>query len=136
MRRPIRSRVRKVFAAAALAALIGCSAPGGPPAADPVPHPLDPLTAEEYARAVELLRTAGHVDDASRFSNLDLRDPDKASVLAWRPGDSFGRAAFAVVKQGPRTFEAVVDLSNAAVESWTEIPGVQPSLLLEEFVGV
>ena len=85
---------------------------------------------------MELLRAAGHVDNASRFSSLDLRDPAKASVLAWRPGDDFARASFAVVKQGAQTFEAVVDLSSASVTSWTEIEGVQPSLLLEEILDV
>ncbi len=117
--------------------LTGCDARANPSqAAAAAPHPLDPLTAEEYAETVRVLREAGHVDDASRFPALGLREPAKASVLAWAPGEAFTRASFAVVKQGPRTFEAVVDLDGARVESWTEVEGVQPSLLLEEFAGV
>lgn len=121
----------------AVAVLAGCEALANTQQANaPIPHPLDPLTAEEYGRTVELLRAAGHVNDASRFPNLDLHDPAKASVLAWRPGEDFARSSFAVVKQGSRTFEAVVDLSNGSVTSWTEIEGVQPSLLLEEQIAV
>ena len=102
----------------------------------PIPHLLDPLTADEYTQTVALLRAADHINDASRFPSIDLLDPTKASVLAWQPGDDFARTAFAVVKQGPQTFEAVVDLSNASVTSWTEIRGVQPSLLLSEILSV
>jgi primary-amine oxidase len=99
-------------------------------------HPLDPLNADEYAQAVHLLRAAGHVNDATLFANIELRDPEKARVLSWRPGESIGRAAFAIVKQGAQTFEALIDLSNAAVTSWKQIEGVQPNVLIEEIVAV
>ena len=122
--------------ALALALLAGCVAQDTTVANMPIPHPLDPLRADEYSQTIALLRTAGHVNDASRFSNVDLHDPPKASVLAWRPGQDFDRSAFAIVKQGSQTFEAVVDLSNESVVSWTEIEGVQPSLLMEEFLVV
>jgi len=100
------------------------------------PHPLNPLTAEEYKQAVTTLRAAGHVNDATRFAALEVMDPDKAIVLAWRPGQPFNRRAFAVVKQGVQTFEAVIDLATSSVTSWTEMPRVQPSILTEEIVGV
>ena len=122
--------------ALALAFLAGCEAQDTMVANMPIPHPLDPLRADEYSQTIALLRAAGHVNDASRFSILDLHDPPKASVLAWRPGQDFDRSAFAIVKQGSQTFEAVVDLSNESVVSWTEIEGVQPSLLVEEFLVV
>lgn len=117
--------------------VLGCQAPAPsmvPEAA--APHPLDPLTAAEYARAVTLLREAGHVSDSSRFVALELRDPDKAEVLAWRTGQAFGRTAFAIVKAGARTFEGMVDLGAGRVSSWNEIPGVQPTLLGEEMAAV
>ena len=37
--------------------------------AAPVEHPLDPLTADEYTKTLEVLREAGHIDDATRFSS-------------------------------------------------------------------
>jgi len=135
------SSLSRCWAALSLAVLVllGCRAPGPsaePEAAIPNPHPLDPLTATEYARAVSLLREAGHVDDSSRFVTVELRDPDKAEVLAWRAGQPFGRNAFAVVKAGARTFEAVIDLGVGRVTSWNEIVGVQPTVLGEEMAAV
>ncbi len=117
--------------------LVGCQ-PGteaSQAAAEPA-HPLDPLTQAEYGRAVDLLRSAGHVDSATRFVTLEVEDPDKATVLAWREGEPIGRSAFAIVKQGLQTFEGVVDLTRGSVTSWREIPGVQPSVLGEEMAAV
>ena len=51
--------------------------------AAPVQHPLDPLTADEYTQTLELLREAGHIDDAARFANVELREPTKSSVISW-----------------------------------------------------
>ena len=101
--------------------------------AAPIQHPLDPLTADEYTRTVQLLRDAGHIDDVTRFANVELREPTKSSVASWSEGEDVNRSSFAVIKQGPQTFEAVVDLSGGKVSSWIEIEGVQPSVLLEEF---
>lgn len=133
---------RLMAAVLAMTILAGCGPQSSAEQASPgqvipkISHPLDPLTEEEYIQTVALLRAAGHVNDSSRFASLDLLDPEKTIVQAWQPGDAFGRVAFAVVKQGLQTFEATVDLSNASVKSWTEIEGVQPSLLLEEIMAV
>ncbi|MDH3734517.1 MAG: tyramine oxidase [Gemmatimonadota bacterium] len=139
MRRSTRLSCATAPSLAGLLALVfaGCDGLANASQADvATEHPLDPLTAAEYAQTVQLLQDAGHVDADSRFTTLDLREPDKQVVLAWSPGDALDRVSFAVVKQGPRTFEAIVDLSDGSVESWTELEGVQPSLLLEEFIGV
>ena len=121
--------IRRWALGVALLLLAGCEAQVKKPVAATIAHPLDPLSLDEYAQTVELLRAAGHLDEASRFISLELHDPAKATVLAWRPGEAVSRAAFAVIKQGPRTYEAVVDLTHRSVTSWTEIEGVQPSLL-------
>ncbi len=99
-------------------------------------HPLDALTAEEYVQTRSLLADAGYVNGDSRFPLINLREPTKAEVLAWKPGDAIPRSADVVVKQGKQTYEAVVDLSAATVKSWKEVEEAQPSLLLEEFIGV
>ncbi len=98
----------------------------------PASHPLDSLTAEEYRETVAILRAAQKIDDASRFPLITLHEPNKQDVLSWIQGGKIPRAAFAIVKQGPRTFEAIVNLSLRKLESWREVPGVQPSLLFEE----
>src|SRR5262245_48551477 len=79
--------------------------------AQPVTHPLDPLTAEEYAAAVVLLKAANRVNDDSRYPMITLHEPVKSEVLQWKPGDPVPRAAFMIVKHGPQTFEAVVHLT-------------------------
>ena len=124
---------------AALAALVFMLASCGPTvqtvqSPETHRHPLDPLTADELTRTVELLREAGHVNGATRFSNIELRDLPKAIVLDWTPSAAIPRAAFAVIKQDTRTFEAVVDLNGGIVTSWEEIERVQSSFLGEEFL--
>jgi Cu2+-containing amine oxidase len=96
-------------------------------------HPLDELSAEELQAAVAVLKAAGRIDEASRFSTLTLEEPAKAEVRAWKAGQPFTRRAQAVVKQGPRTFEAVVDLDAKTVASFAEVEGVQAGVLVGEW---
>jgi primary-amine oxidase len=95
-------------------------------------HPLDPLSADEISSAVAVLRAAGLVDSDTRFPLIDLDEPDKASVLAWQPGQAFGRKAFVVARRARTVYEGVVDLAARDVVRWQAIPGVQPSLLVDE----
>jgi AGAO-like protein len=57
-------------------------------------HPVDSLSREEIAATVAVLREAGHIDAAARFALIDLDEPRKADVLAWKPADPFIRKAF------------------------------------------
>jgi primary-amine oxidase len=98
-------------------------------------HPMDALTGPEIRRTAQILRDRHLVDPAGRFPLITLKEPAKAAVLAWQAGQPVPRSAFVIVKEGTHTFEAVVDLTAGVVSSWTEIPGVQPSVLLEEFFG-
>src|SRR5437763_14414885 len=101
-------------------------------AAQDVRHPLDALTAAEYRAVVEVLRAAGRADSSTAYSLVTLQDPEKAAVRAWRPGETIPRAAFAVLRRGSRTFEAVVDLATRRVTSWKEVRGVHAAFLDEE----
>lgn len=99
-------------------------------------HPLDALTADELSRAVAILTEAGHADEGARFPALTLMEPDKAEVLAWAGaggGEMPARRAFAAIRRGPETFEAVVDLEAGAVESHRLVEGVESGILLEEW---
>lgn len=113
-----------------LAALTPAAASG---AAKNDGHPLDPMTWQEHWAVLEVLRDNGHLDGDTRFSMVHLHEEPKESVLAWKPGQSIGRHAFAVVRQGSRSFEAVVDLRARKLASWKELEGVQPTWLGEEF---
>ena len=96
-------------------------------------HPLDALTGDELTRAVQILTDAGHADANARFPALTLMEPDKAEVLAWEGGEMPARRAFAAIRRGAETFEAVVDLDAGAVESHRQIEGVESGILLEEW---
>ncbi len=105
-------------------------------AAEAPRHPLDPLSAGEISSVVSVLRGAGHADDETRYPSISLAEPPKATLLAWKSGEPVPRRAFAVVRRGPKAYEAVVDLAAGKVESWRELQGVQTSILLEEFTSV
>ena len=96
-------------------------------------HPLDPLGWQEYWTVLDVLAEAGHLDSETRFSRLQLHEPDKSLVWNWKSGNDIPRSAFAVVREGPRTFEAVVDISARRLTSWSELEGAQPQWLDEEF---
>lgn len=102
------------------------------PAAD---HPLDALSADEITHAVTLLRERGHADEHTRYPLINLLEPPKDVVLAWKPGEPLDRRAFLVVKKGIRTYEAVVDLTARTVDLWEPVEGVQPSILGEEWAA-
>ncbi|MCH7548972.1 MAG: primary-amine oxidase [Candidatus Krumholzibacteriota bacterium] len=128
-------RKRNVVLAALLALVLGlsCSRSRDEPAsAGPAMHPLDPLTAPEYNALVRVLNDKGLADGRSRYPLVTLQEPDKASVTAWVPGDSLHRRAFAIVKKGLETFEAVVDVSSDSLVSWKQVDGVQPGVLMTE----
>ncbi|MCL7971018.1 MAG: hypothetical protein M8840_02645 [marine benthic group bacterium] len=96
-------------------------------------HPLDPLGWQEYWTVLEVLAESGHLDGDTEFSRVQLLEPDKSSVWGWEPGDAISRSAFAVVRQGSDSYEAVIDLSGRRLASWTELTGAQPMWLEREF---
>jgi Cu2+-containing amine oxidase len=95
-------------------------------------HPLDGLTASEIWTAYEVLQASHKVDADTRFPMVQLHEPPKEEVLAWKPGQALRREAFLVVRQGLQTFEAVVDVNGKKLVSWTEMKGVQPNMPDEE----
>ena len=99
------------------------------------PHPLDPLTAQEYDRTVALLRGAGALTDTCRFASITLQEPPKQEITAWRPGDPVPRRSLSVFwdRRDNLTKEAVVDLVLDAVESVVEVPGVTPNFTVDEW---
>jgi primary-amine oxidase len=107
-----------------------------PAAAQDVRHPLDPLTWQEYWTVLETLRADGKLDGETRFSTVTLAEPAKEVVRGWSAGQPVPRAAFAIVRQGTRSYEASIDLVARKVASFTETKGVQPNWLRQEFGAV
>jgi primary-amine oxidase len=101
-----------------------------------IKHPLEPLTGEEILAAVALLKTHLQLNNAHRFVTVTLQEPSKETVLSFRIGDPIHRKAFAVILDNVEeaTFEAVVSITEGKLISKTAIPGVQPSIILDEFV--
>lgn len=111
-------------------------APANMLAATAVPmHPLEPLGGDEIASAVAILRASGHVGAKCRFVLVSLQEPPKHAVLAWTPGANMPREAAAQILDNAdgHTYEATVSLTQGKVTRWEHIPGVQPSLMLDEF---
>src|SRR5262249_1186183 len=50
----------------------------------------------------------------------------------WSTGNSIPREAFALVRQGSQTYEAVVNLIQRHLASWKQLEGLQPNWLDEE----
>ncbi len=75
----------------------------GRAAAQPAAHPLDALSASEYWTVFEVMKASSKLTDASRYASVNLKEPPKTEVLAWKEGTPFRRDALAVLKQGPDT---------------------------------
>lgn len=103
-------------------ALVAAVASARPLAAQPT-HPLDALSSAEHWRVRETLRAAGKLTEGLRFASLDLREPAKPDVLVWRSGGAFRREALAVLTEGTHTYEAVVDVAEGRLVSWSEVKG-------------
>jgi len=91
-------------------------------------HPLDPLARVEMIRAIRVIGRSGHTNKTTRVALVTLAEPDKPAVLAWKQGDKPERKAFAIIRNGPDVFEAIVDLASGTLEQWDRVPGVQPPI--------
>ena len=98
-------------------------------------HPLDPLSADEILRAVEILKRDRDIGARVRYETVVLNEPPKNDVLAYDGTQTLPREAFICLLDNDthRTYEAVVSLSDDEVKSFTHIPGVQPKIMLDEF---
>jgi len=99
-------------------------------------HPLEPLTADEIAAAVALVRAERSLGDRIRFPCVVLHEPPKATVLSYREGDAFEREAFLILLDNAtgNTYEAIASLTRGTVSHWAHIPGVQPNIMADELV--
>ncbi|MGD1081860.1 MAG: hypothetical protein ABR881_26375 [Candidatus Sulfotelmatobacter sp.] len=110
------SRSRVFIFAVLLFALPTCSA-----LQPEVHHPLDALTPEEYWKVYHVLSDAGKLAEKTQFSSILLREPPKAEVLAWKPGNPFVRKVDVVLLTEGKSYAAVVDVSSGKLESWAEL---------------
>ena len=86
-------------------------------------HPLDALTGAELGRVKAILAGEGKLGPKARFHSIDLDEPDKASVAAWRPGASLPRRAIAVVSEAGTVHQAAIDLTAGRTTAWQPATG-------------
>lgn len=97
----------------------------------PATHPLDPLTADEIALAVQLARADARVATAA-LPSVVLLEPAKADVLAWQPGRPIVRRARIHAMTSAHVYELLVDLTARRVVSVTERPDFEPAITYSE----
>jgi primary-amine oxidase len=102
---------------------------------DRLPHPYDPLTAEEVARAGSLARAHDALGLRVRVVSVALAEPPRPALSGSDADHPRERAALVVLmdRDARKTYEAVVSLTEGRVVSWTHVPGVQPAIVLDEF---
>ena len=99
-----------------------------------VAHPLEPLTATEVQLAVSILRDAGKVTPTTRFVSISLKEPLKAFVHAFDGSQPIPRTAFAVLFDNATNscYEATASLTDKKLIAWKHVPGVQPTMTIDE----
>src|SRR5947209_9079601 len=87
-----------------------------------VVHPLEPLSAEEIAAAVAIVRAGPANSEKVRFVMVKLHEPPPEVALSYQPGDAVPREVFISLldKTNGRgvACEAIVDLTVGKVSSW------------------
>ncbi len=101
------------------------------------PHPLNPLDTTEIKLVKEILLKEGKIDTSYRFYLINLKEPAKAVMKAYQPGQDFGREAFASVydRASNKTYEALIDLRSGKVLSFDHVPDVTPGMLLGDSIA-
>jgi primary-amine oxidase len=90
-----------------------------------VHHPLDALTPAEYWVVYKAIRDSGHNEEKMIFSSVLLHEPEKQTVLDWKPGSPIERKADVVLYYQGHSYAALVNISTAKVESFEELKGMQ-----------
>ncbi len=114
----------------------------------PAPHPLAPLTAAEIEAASAAVKRSEGLKATARFVYISLYEPAKHDVIAFEAGAAPApeRLVKVVLRERAEraTYEGLVKLPaggaagagpGAEVIGFRRVPGVQPSVMLEEFLA-
>ena len=98
-------------------------------------HPLDPLSADEFIHARDILIRDRGFGPGWRIASIELREPDKQTVRDFSPGDDIRREARVVLwdTRDGSAYKALLSLTDDAVLSWDPQPGKQPNATADEF---
>lgn len=97
-------------------------------------HPLEPLHPAEIEEAVAIVKKEKALGRFDRFVSVMLKEPSKSVVLEYDGKTPIERQAAIVLLNNAANavFEAVVSLAERKVVSWKHVPGVQPTIMLDE----
>jgi len=104
----------------------------------PTPHPLAPLTAAEIEATASAVTAAKGLSETARFVYISLYEPSKHEVIDFeKGGPAPDRLAKVVIRERAEhaTYEGVVKLPSGEVVTYQRVPGVQPSVMFEEFMA-
>ena len=103
-----------------------------------VTHPLAPLTEAEIRTASEIVRAQADIEGELCFEMIELNEPGKNSVRAFKPGDPIKREArFNVYRKGSiGVWRGVVSIDEGRIVSLEHLPDKRPMIMLEEFLEI
>lgn len=102
----------------------------------PDPHPLDPLTADEFRATTALLASEHGLGPGWRYCSIEGLQPAKADLAAFNAGGPRPARiveAIFLERATNRTFRARVDLGAETVVLFEHVPGVQPNVTVDEW---
>ncbi|MFB1298252.1 primary-amine oxidase [Mycobacterium sp. pW049] len=109
-------------------------------------HPLDPLSADEFAAVTAILRRDRGVEPGSaapgsaqgwRFASIEMIEPSKAELAGFEDGGPTPPRRAEVTcfdRSANATYKSVVSLTEQRVEAFDHVPGVQANFTVDEFV--
>jgi primary-amine oxidase len=103
-----------------------------------ISHPLQPLSPEEIIKAAQIVRRKAPYGQATRFETIELLEPEKAAVRAFKPGDRLSRKARANVFSADTigVTKLTVSLDDEEILSSQEFPDMRPMIQPEQFLAV
>ncbi|MEZ5774667.1 MAG: primary-amine oxidase [Hyphomicrobiaceae bacterium] len=95
-------------------------------------HPLDPLSAEEIARAVALVRGEAGLDPSAWFETIALKEPSFEELAAGQPIRRLAHVA-CYEPATNRTLEGTVDLGEGRIVTFGQRAGASARIVSDEF---
>ncbi|HZA66713.1 MAG TPA: tyramine oxidase, partial [Geminicoccaceae bacterium] len=109
------------------------------PVASDILHPLQPMTADEIRLVSSLVRTElAELGDTLRFEMIELKEPAKAVVRAFEPGDPIVREARVnAYRTGDvGVWRMAVSITDRKLLAKEFLPEARPMIQLEEFLEI
>lgn len=95
------------------------------------------LSSDEINLTTRLLRASTIFQSYMRIITIMPNEPkDKNYVMNYRVNDPLQRSAIATIRdpRGRTTYQALIDLNQKTIESFTEFQNVQPALTFDEMI--